>query len=206
MASVVDWLAGLFAFLGLAGTLVALFLVFVIDAAIIPLLPELAIVLSFLYRGPGVNPFLWALLLLSMAVSGEVIGNTLMFLWVRKFVVDRGHVPRILDRAMRGWTRFLVVPDERIILVNRIAPVVPFVGAFIAVLRWSYTKSILFIAFGAAAKYSLLLVLVVYLGLIYDPNTATLVTIAAIVVLVAVSVGGSLLYRRRESTPPAGGT
>jgi hypothetical protein len=206
MASVADWLVGLFAFLGVAGTLVALFLVFVIDAAIIPLLPELAIVLSFLYRGPGVNPFLWALLLLSMAVSGEVIGNTLMFLWVRKLVVDRGHLPRILDRAMRSWTRFLVVPDERIILVNRIAPVVPFVGAFIAVLRWNYAKSILFIVLGAAAKYSLLLVLAAYLGLIYDPNTATLVTIAAIIVLVAVSAGGSLLYRRSASAPRVGRT
>src|SRR5207249_9507820 len=36
---------------------------------------------------------------------------------------------------------FLGVPDERAILLNRIAPVVPFVGAFIATLRWNYRRS-----------------------------------------------------------------
>ncbi len=202
MASVADWLSGLFAFLGPAGTLVALLLLFVIDAAIIPTLPELALVLSYLYRGASVDPLLWALLLLGMAMAGELIGNTLMFLWVRKLVVDRGHLPRVLDRAMRGWTQFLLVRDERIILVNRIAPVVPFVGAFIAVIGWSYPKSMVYIAVGSAVKYSALLVLVGYLGLIYDPNTATLVTVAAVLALIALSVGASILLRRRAATPP----
>ena len=202
MAPVADWLTGLFAFLGPAGTLVALFLVFAIDAAIIPTLPELAIVLSYLYRGAGVDPLLWALLLLMMAMTGEVIGNTLMFLWVRKLVVDRGHLPRIVDRAMRGWTRFLLVRDERIILVKRIAPVVPFVGAFIAVVGWSYPRSILYIVVGAAAKYSALLLLVGYLGVVYDPDTATLLTVVAVVLLVALSVAASLLLRRRAPAPP----
>lgn len=205
MASVASWLAGLFEFLGPMGTLVALFLVFVIDAAVIPALPELAVVLSFLFRGPGVDPFGWALLLLFMAVGGELVGNTLMYLWVRKLVVERGRLPKVLERAMRGWTHLLIVPDERIILVNRIAPVVPFVGAFIAILRWSYPKSAAFIAIGAAVKYSLLLVLVGYLGLLYDPNTATVITIAAVIVLVAVSVAASSLYRRRAAAHPGRG-
>jgi membrane-associated protein len=204
MASVAGWLSGLFAFLGPAGTLVALFLVFVIDAAIIPALPELAVVLSYLYRAPGADPLSWALLLLGMAIAGEVVGNTLMFLWVRKLVVERGHLPKLIDRGMRFWTRLMIVPDERIILVNRIAPVVPFVGAFIAVVGWSYRKSILYIILGAAAKYGLLLVLVGVLGLVYDPGTATLVTVAAVFVLVAVSIGVAVLYRRRAAAPPSG--
>lgn len=204
MASVADWLAGLFAFLGPAGTLVALLLVFVIDASVIPLLPELALVLSYLYRGSGYDPVVWGLLLLGMAVAGEVIGNTIMFLWIRRLVVDRGHLPRVIDRAMRAWTGFLLVRDERIILVNRIAPVVPFVGAFIAVLHWSYRKSVIYIAAGAAVKYSLLLVLVGYLGLVYEPHTATVVTVAAVLVLVAASVGVSLILRRRTAAPPSG--
>lgn len=204
MASVADWLSGLFAFLGPAGTLVALLLLFVIDAAIIPTLPELALVLSYLYRDASVDPLLWALLLLGMAMAGELVGNTLMFLWVRKLVVDRGHLPRVLDRAMRGWTQFLLVRDERIILVNRIAPVVPFVGAFIAVIGWSYPKSLVYIALGSAAKYSALLVLVGYLGLIYDPNTATLVTVIAVLALIALSVGASYFLRRRAAAPPEG--
>ncbi len=204
MASVAGWLSGLFAFLGPLGTLVALFFVFVIDAAVVPALPELAVVLSFLYRAPGTDPLPWAALLLGMALAGEVVGNTLMFLWVRKLVVDRGHLPRIIDRAMKGWTKLLLVRDERIILVNRIAPVVPFVGAFIAVVGWSFPKSLAFIVIGALAKYSLLLVLVGYLGIVYDPNTATLVTVGAVLVLVAASVGASLILRRRMSASPPG--
>ena len=202
MASVANWLSGLFAFLGPAGTLIALLLVFVIDAAIIPALPELALVLSYLYRGPDINSILWALLLLGMAIVGEVIGNTLMFLWVRRLVVDRGHLPKLLERAMHGWTQFLLVRDERIILVNRIAPVVPFVGAFIAVIGWSYPRSVLYIVLGAAAKYSVLLVLVGYLGLIYDPNTATLVTVSAVLIIVGISIAASLVIRRRAAAPP----
>ncbi len=205
MASVADWLSGLFAFLGPAGTLVALFLLFVIDAAIIPTLPELAVVVTYLLgRAPGLGPLSWALLLLAMAVAGEVVGNTLMFLWVRKLVVDRGHLPGLIGRAMRGWTNLMIVPDERIILVNRIAPVVPFVGAFIAVVGWSFRKSLLYIVLGALAKYSLLLVLVGYLGIVYDPNTATLITIGAVIVLVAASIGASLILRRRMTASPPG--
>ncbi len=204
MASVADWLSGLFAFLGPAGTLLALFFVFVIDAAVIPALPELAVVLSFLYRAPGEDPFTWALLLLGMAIGGEAVGNTLMYLWVRKLVVDRGHLPKFVNRLMKGWTQLLLVRDERIILLNRVAPVVPFVGAFIAVVGWNYTKSLAYIVLGAAVKYSLLIVLVGYLGVAYDPNTATLITVGAIVVLVAASLGASILLRRRMAAPPSG--
>ncbi len=205
MASVADWLTGLFVFLGPNGVLVGLFLAFVVDAAIIPTLPELAVVLSylgFLYSQPGTDPLPWALLLLVMAVAGELVGNTLMFLWVRKLVVDRGHLPRLIDRAMRGWTGLMIVPDERIILVNRIAPVVPFVGAFIAVVGWSVRKSLAYIAIGSVAKYGILLVLVGYLGVTYDPGTATLVTVVAVLGLVVVSVAASQLYRRRVTAPP----
>ena len=204
MASVAGWLAALFAFLGPAGTLIALFLVFVIDAAVIPALPELAVVLSFLYRAPGTDPLPWAVLLLGMAVVGEVAGNLILFLWVRRLVVDRGHLPRILERAMKGWTQLLLVRDERVILLNRVAPVVPFVGAFIAVVGWSLSRSFTFIVVGAAAKYSLLLLLVGYLGVVYDPNTATLITVGAVVVLVAASLVASLLLRRRIASPPPG--
>lgn len=205
MASVANWLAGLFAFLGPAGTLVALFLVFVIDAAIIPTLPELAVVLSYLLGRPAaVEPLPWAALLLGMAVAGEVLGNTIMFLWVRKLVVDKGHMPRVIERAMRGWTGLMLVRDERIILVNRIAPVVPFVGAFIAVVGWSFRKSLLYIVLGSLAKYSLLLVLVGFLGIVYEPGAATLITVIAVIVLVVVSVVAAVLYRRRSSAAPPG--
>jgi hypothetical protein len=202
MASFGDWLRGLFVFLGPAGVFVALFLIFVVDAAIFPTLPELAIVLSYAYRDVNWDPRVWAGILLGMAVAGEVVGNTLMYLWVRKLLVDRGRMPKAIEKAMHRWTQFLVVPDERIILVNRIAPVLPFVGAFIATLHWSYARSLTYIVIGAAAKYSFLLALVGLLGLVYSQDTATLITVAAVIVTLGISLTASGIYRRRMTAPP----
>lgn len=205
MASLGQWIEGLFSFLGPSGTLVGLFVVFVIDAAVIPTLPELAVVLSYTYRAAHVDPVLWAILLLMMAVAGEAVGNTALYVLVRRALVERGHMPRFLTRAMQRWTGFLLVRDERIILVNRVAPVVPFVGAFIAVLSWSYPKSLSYILIGAAAKYTFLLVLVAFLGIVYDPTTATIITIAAILALVGLSLAVSWFVRRRLASPPEEG-
>ncbi len=201
MASLGDWIRGLFVFLGPAGVFVALFVIFVIDAAIFPTLPELAIVLSYAYRDPGWDPTMWAATLLGMAVAGEVVGNSLMYLWVRKLLVDRGHMPKVIERAMQTWTGFLLLRDERVILLNRVAPVVPFVGAFIATLHWSYPKSLAYIVIGASAKYALLLALVGALGVVYSQETATWVTVAAVLVILAVSLTASMLYRRRVAPP-----
>jgi hypothetical protein len=202
MATVGQWLEGLFSFLGPLGTLVGLLVVFVADAAVVPTLPELAFVLAYSYRAAGFTPLSWAILLVSMALAGEAIGNTLLYLFVRRVLVARGHMPRILSNAMHRWTQFLVVRDERIILVNRVAPVVPFVGAFIAALGWSYPRSLAYILIGAAAKYSFLLGLIAFLDLVYVPATATLITVATVLVLVGVSLLASIIVRRRMEPRP----
>ncbi len=204
MASLGEWLSGLFAFLGPTGTLLALFLVFVVDAALFPTLPELFFVLSFTFRIASWDPASWALLLLAMAVAGEATGNTIMYLWVRKLIVDRGHMPERLARIMKGWTQFLVVRDERIILINRIAPVLPLVGAFIATLGWSYPRSMGYIVTGALAKYTVLLALVAWLGVAYNRDAATLITVVAILAVVAASLLLSVVYRRRALGPSRG--
>lgn len=201
MVSLGEWLSGVFAFLGPAGTLLALYLAFVLDAAIFPTLPELIFVLSYAYRPPTWDPVAWAALLLGMALAGEATGNTAMYAWVRKLLVDRGRMPRWLENAMRRWTDFLLVRDERIILVNRVAPVVPFAGAFIATLGWSFRRSLVYVVVGAAAKYAFLLGLVAYLGYAYNRDTATTITVVAVIVVLAVSLTASVLYRRRTGAP-----
>jgi membrane protein DedA with SNARE-associated domain len=199
MASLDQWLQGLFAFLGPSGIFLGLFLLFVIDAAVFPALPEIAIVVAYLYGVAGYDPFVAAVLLLAVALVGELAGNTLLYAWVRRLLVDRGRLPRWIERAMEGWTRFLVFPDERIILLNRVAPVLPFVGAFIAVLRWSFPKSLGYILIGAVAKYSLLLILVGSLRVAYSRQMATLLTVSAVLVLVLASLISAYLLRRRQA-------
>jgi membrane protein DedA with SNARE-associated domain len=98
---------------------------------------------------------------------------------------------------MKKWTSFLAVRDERIILVNRIAPAVPFTGAFIAVCGWNLRRSLAYVLLGGVVKYMLLLVLVIGLGLAFDPEAARLVTLVAVVVLVVASLAAGW-YRGRK--------
>jgi len=192
-----DFLAGALGALGPGGLALALFLIFVADAAVFPALPEVWLALFFPVMPPGGDTLSWGLLLLAMAVAGEAVGNSLLYLVVRHVFVKRGRWPRFLEKAMRKWTGFLVVPDERIILVNRVAPVVPFVGAFIAVLKWDYRKSLAYIVVGAAAKYALLLVLLGTVLSAYPREMAEWLTLVLVFLVIGISALSSLVYRRR---------
>jgi len=197
-----DELAGLFGFLGPAGTLVALFFIFVVDAAVFPALPEVAIVLTYSFRPGWIDPIPWAVLLLVMAVGGEAVGNSALYLLVRHAIVQRGRMPAVVERLMRRWVGFLLVRDERVILLNRIAPVLPMVGAFIATCHWDFRKSLAYIVTGAGAKYALLLLLSGAVGLAYDAATARWLTFGLVLGVVALSAVASLVVRRRAGVPP----
>ena len=196
-----DWIRDAFAFLGPGGVLVAIFLIFLADAAVFPALPELFIVLFYQQL---VDQWSWSIpaaagSLLVLALAGDLGGNAGMYK-VMKWFHARGKVPKFLERAMKKWTSFLAVRDERIILVNRIAPAVPFTGAFIAVCGWSLRRSLAYVLIGGVAKYVLLLLLVIGLGLAVEPGLARLVTLVAVIVLVAASLGaGWYRGRKREA-------
>jgi len=130
-----DWIRDAFAFLGPGGILAAMFLIFLVDAAIFPALPEVFIVLFYQQL---VDLWSWSSAaaagsLLVLALAGDLCGNAGMY-GIMKWFHARGKVPKVLERAMKKWTSFLAVRDERIILVNRIAPAVPFTPALFAVL------------------------------------------------------------------------
>jgi len=197
MASVGDFLAALFAFLGPAGALLALYLIFVLDAALFPALPEIFIVVFFTAYAGVVDPFTWGALLVAIAAAGEVTGNLLLYLVVRRGLVAPDRMPKRIERLMAGWINFLVVRDERVILVNRIAPVVPLVGAFIAVMRWDPRRSLAYVAVGAIAKYAFLVALVAVLGVVLSPAAATIAAIALVVAVVGISLAASYVRRRR---------
>ena len=193
-----DWIRDAFAFLGPGGILAAMFLIFLVDAAIFPALPEVFIVLFYQQL---VDTWFWSIAvaagsLLVLALAGDLCGNAGMY-GITKWFHARGKVPRILEKAMKKWTSFLAVRDERIILVNRIAPAVPFTGAFIAVCGWNLRRSLAYVLLGGVVKYMLLLVLVIGLGLAFDPEAARLVTLVAVVVLVVASLAAGW-YRGRK--------
>ena len=198
MASLDELLTSLFGSLGPGGSLVILVIIFALDAALFPALPEVWIVVTYTYRPTEMlGPVAWAGLLLAMAVAGDVLGTSLLYVAVRRWVVLRRRMPRWLERAMKKWTGFLLVQDERVILMNRAVPVIPMVGAFIATLGWDYRRSMAYVAIGGLAKYAILLYVVFAIGLAYDVATARWITLSLVVVVVGLSFVASWLRRRR---------
>ncbi|MFQ6106546.1 MAG: hypothetical protein ACE5QF_03015 [Thermoplasmata archaeon] len=196
-----DFIYDLFHGLGPIVALVALYLIFVIDAAIFPAIPEAFAVLFFLANPlPEGSTLVWGLSVLSMAIMGELTGNTALYLIVRNLLVKRKKMPSFLDKVMKRYVSFLIVRDERIILVNRIAPVVPFVGAFMAVCNWSYQRSLAYIFLGSVAKYSFLLLLVGCFGVVYEREVAQIIALVAVLSIIGISGLFSILYRRRMIT------
>jgi membrane protein YqaA with SNARE-associated domain len=173
---------------GSLGMLFGLFLILVVDAMIFPALPELFAVLVFSW-----NPSLiWAVFILITACSAEVVGNSSLY-----YLVKKAKLPRFIKRTMEKYINLLVLQDEKIILMNRIAPVVPFVGAFIAACNWDYRRSILYIMIGGIVKYSFLLILVGIFNVMYDRRSAQLITLTAVVILIGVSFLLSFISRKR---------
>jgi len=179
-----------------------MYLIFVVDASVIFTLPEVFVVLFFSFHDDyGLSPLVWGVALLAMAVAGEATGNTLLYWFVRRLLVRTGKMPRRIEVLMRRWMNFLILHDERIILLNRVIPVVPFVGAFMAALKWNYPRSLAYIVIGGSAKYSALLLLVGAVGVAYDPEIAGWVTLILVFGIVALSAAGSYLYRKRANIP-----
>ena len=176
------------------GALVAILLIVMVDAAVFPALPEIFIVLFyFLHPRFGIDAVAWAGALLVVGVAGDLAGNFTLYWFVRNVLQRGNRMPEIIERAMRRWTSFLLVRDERVILLNRIAPIVPLTGAFIAVCHWSLRRALLYVAVGGAAKYAALLALAGWLGV---TETAQVGTLIVILVLVAASAIAGRLRRR----------
>lgn len=189
-----DALADLFSGLGLIGALVAIFLIFYFDAMIIPLLPEFFAVLFFLG-----NPTLqWGIPILFIAEMGEILGNSTLY-----FVVKRTGVPGIMKKSMSKWVNFLMLKDERLILSNRIAPTVPFVGAFIAVCEWDFRKSIAYVAVGGLIKYTVLLSIVAAFDVAYPRDLAQTLTLVFVIAFIAVSLLVAHVKSRRDRSKAA---
>lgn len=200
MADLGTLLNELFQPMGLGGMLLALFLLFYINALAIPTIPEVFLVIAFT-TGWGIDPAVMAALILVVATLSEAAGLLTLYLLVKKI-----KVPRTIERAFERYRNFLLVSDERMILVNRVAPLLFFLGAFVALAHWDLKKSLLYQAAGGIVKYGLILALGELFLSYTEQGTATLVTIAVVLVVLAASFLASVLRRksveeRKEGRP-----
>lgn len=179
----------LFASLGDIGMLLALVVIIWIDGTAFPTLPEVWMIWIF-----GANPgsFTWGVLLVLVASLASLLGNFTLYALVKK-----AKLPGWIQRKMKQYTDFLIVKDERLLLLNRLAPVVPYTGAFIAACGWDVRKSAVYIFVSALAKFSAI-VLIAWLS--FDNlrrELAPWVSLAAVALLIGASVVASVVYRKR---------
>jgi membrane protein YqaA with SNARE-associated domain len=190
-----DFIVELFTGFGTLGLLLALFFIFLIDGMIFPMLPEVFVVLFYIGGMEMANPpdpVYWGGLLIIIATVGATCGNALLY-----GIVKLIGLPKFLTRWMKRYTEILFVSDERLILVNRIAPVLPFVGAFIATLGWNVKKSLAYVAIGGFLKYCVIVVLAGTFVVLFETGTARLASLILVISVIIVSLVASRIQRRR---------
>jgi membrane protein YqaA with SNARE-associated domain len=186
--------------LGVFGLLLCIFLLFYIDAILFPTLPELFAVIIFMANPtPG-----FAAMIVMTIVFAEVLGLTTMYLIIKAI-----GLPRRISAVLERYSNLLIVRDERVILLNRIAPVLPFVGAFAATCHWSFKKCIFYTVIGGVIKYGAILALSTVFYAYMSSGEATLVTTILILFIVGTSIVLSLRRKKRlearakeDTSPP----
>ncbi len=171
------------------GVVLCIFLIFLIDALLFPTLPELFFILGFSYN-PSIG---FGIELLAAAVVAEWIGIFSLY-----YVVKHIRIPAKVTRVVDKYVNFLVLKDERLLLLNRIAPTIPFAGAFICIANWDVKKSWFYITLGCILKYGVIMLLSDQLYKYYAESAQTM-TIILLVVILAISFALSYIVRKRNN-------
>lgn len=166
-----------------AHPLAAVAAVFLLDGIGVPLLPELAFLGAFL-QNPSWG---WGAALLAVATAVEVTVAAALY-----FLTGVLRLPRWLRRLMDGYAGSLFLNDERLILVNRIVPVLPVVGAFIRVRKWRPRLALFYVGIGSFAKYGLLMLGATWAYAYFDSSTALAVSLSLAAAFLSLSWGYSI--------------
>ena len=181
----------LFGPLGAVGGILCIFLLFYIDAVLFPTLPELFTVLVYI-QGYGLDPLMLGILMLLAIASGEVAGLLTLYEIVRRL-----RVPARVQKVVESYRDFLICQDEKMILVNRVAPVLPFMGAFVALCHWDIKRSVFYLLLGGMTKYGLILLLSGVFLTYLEKGVATTVTIIMVLVVIGLSLIATMIRKRR---------
>lgn len=191
MFSISEWMLGVFGPYGAAGVVLFVALIFFIDAVFFPTLPELFFVIGFMYMPESIT---FGIALLVAASIGEVLGIALLYV-----IVERIRMPERVKKVASKYIGFLMVSDERIFLVNRFAPMVPFAGAFISMVDgWQFRKCMFYIVLGCYLKFGVILLFSKFFYVFFSSDVAQTFTIMMVFVIIAVSFAASLLKRKKE--------
>ncbi len=185
-----DWLFSLFDGLGPEWVLLCICLLFLLDAILIPTLPEVFFIMGF-DRQPTV---LFGGELLLAAIIGELIGIFSLY-----YVVKHIRVPKRISKIADKYVNFLIVSDEKALLMNRIAPMIPFAGAFIALIEsWDPKKCVFYIVTGCILKYGAILLASGFFYTFFTGRMAQQVMLMFIIAVIVVSFIASYVKKKRS--------
>ncbi len=180
---------GLFADLGDAGMLLAMAVIILVDGVGFPTLPEVWMVFIF---GTHPGSFTWGASLVLVSTLASLGGNFTLYSFVKLV-----KVPHRIEKIMKRYLNFIIVHDERVLLLNRAAPILPYTGAFMAVSNWDLKKCALYLFVGAMAKSSLVVVIA---WLSFDhlrAEVAPWVSLGLVLTVLLISLTASLIYKKR---------
>jgi len=185
-----DIIHDFFAPYGDGGILLFVAVVFFIDAIVFPMLPEVFFTIGVMAHRPASLSF--GIEVLGAAVIGELIGVLILY-----FIVKKIKIPGRLKKFVDKYIKFLVVSDERILLVNRVAPVIPFTGAFLALVDgWKFSKAMIYIIVGCVLKYGVIMLLLIFLENNFG-EAASKYSIYLIIAVLAISLTASYLRKKK---------
>jgi membrane protein DedA with SNARE-associated domain len=197
MFGIGEWLQDVFGPYGVLGILLFVFLIFFIDALFFPTLPELFFIIGFMAMPE--QTLTYGVQLLAVAVVAEVAGISLLY-----GIVERVRVPERIKKIADKYVKFLIVKDERMLLVNRAAPVIPFAGAFISLIDdWRLSRSLFYVVIGCLIKYGLILLMSSFFFSFFSDGDAQTYTIVFIVIVIAVSIAAAFMKKKKEGLADA---
>ena len=190
MFSIGAWMQDVFGPWGMIGVILFVFLIFFIDALVFPTLPELFFIIGFMFE-PTLE---FGLILLATAAVAEVLGITLLY-----YVVEHIRVPERVKKIADRYVKFLVCGDERMLLVNRAAPMIPFAGAFISIIdSWKLSRSLFYVVIGCIVKYGLIMIMSDFFFKYFsEEGDAQMYTIIFIIVIIAVSMIAAFMRKKK---------
>lgn len=160
---------------------------------LVPTLPELFFILGFMAGAEHNVPIIFGCELLVAAIAAELAGILSLY-----YVVKHIRIPKKIESLVDTYTRFLVMGDERLLLLNRVAPMIPFAGAFIAIAKWDLGKSVFYIVLGCVLKYGTIMLLGNVFLEFFNSDQAQLFMIVMIIAVIAISMILSFVVRKRK--------
>jgi hypothetical protein len=135
----------------------------------------------------------FAILVLATIAAAELLGTSTLY-----YIIKKVRVPKRIRSAADRYCNMLFVKNERIVLLNRVAPVLPFMGAFTAICNWNFRKVLAYTFIGGMLKYGAILAMSSLFFAYMTTGMAETVTMALVIAVIVISLTFSIIKNRKE--------